>query len=140
MNVNPKEAIGLTNLPLTLVSPLLNAYACIGKLNGKEKYGMSNYNASPVLMSIYLDAIRRHFDKILAGQIVDASDNVPHWSAILANIDIIVSAEAAGTLIDDRPLVIGYEGVLDKLTPLVKSLQELHKDKTPRDFTLKDKK
>ena len=136
--VNPKQALGQASLPLNLFSPLATAYGSIGKLNGKLKYGLSNFVATPVIASIYADAIRRHLDKWMAGQENDAADGVPHFAAMLANIDILICARAAGTLIDDRPLLKGYEAEMEKLTPIVKQLQELHKYKTPHHHLLSE--
>lgn len=139
-SLNPKALIGSKALPLTAASPFLALYACLGKANGAGKYGVSNFIGTKVVMSIYMDAIQRHFDKLRAGEWADAVDNVPHWSAILANIDIILSAKHAGTLIDDRPMIStkGYQEAIAELTPLVASLQELHKDREPKHYYLKD--
>jgi hypothetical protein len=82
-------------------------------------------------MSIYLAAIKRHVDGILAGEEYDPADGVPHFGAILANVDVLLCARAAGTLIDDRALIKGYREEIDKLLPIVESLQKLHADKNP---------
>lgn len=135
---NPKQALGQASLPLNLFSPLATAYGCIGKLNGRLKYGGNNFVATPVIASIYCDAIRRHLDKWMAGQEFDSADGVPHFAAMLANIDILICARAAGTLEDDRPLIKGYHEEIDKLTPIVKALQELHKGKNPHHHLLSE--
>ena len=137
-STNPKHAIGSTALPMTMPSALFRAMVALGKANGAGKYGGANYIGTPVVMSTYLNAIQRHFDKILMGEDCDAVDGVPHWGAIGANIDIIVSAAAAGTLIDDRLRADGQLAAYNGLTPLVKSLSELHKDRTPKHFYMKD--
>ena len=135
---NPKALLGLTNLPMTMLSPLTIVLGNLGKLNGKLKYGGANYIGTNVVMSIYMDAILRHFYAILSGEDADPVDNVPHWGAILANIDIIVNAKAANTLIDDRLRADGQLEAMRELKPLVASLQELHKDKNPKHYYLKD--
>lgn len=135
---NPKQSLGQASLPLNLFSPLATAYGCIGKLNGRLKYGGNNFVATPVIASIYCDAIRRHLDKWMAGQEFDSADGVPHFAAMLANIDILICARAAGTLVDDRAMIKGYEDEMDKLTPMVKALQELHKDKNPHHYLLSE--
>lgn len=139
-NTNPKQALGLSNLPMNLFSPLGCAYGSLGKLNGYLKYGGSNYIGTEVIMSIYMDAIRRHIDAIMAGEELDPFDGVPHFGAILANVDIILCARAAGTLIDDRLLLEGYRDEMDKLKPIVESLKLLHKDKNPKHYYMKDLK
>ncbi len=136
---NPKAQIGSKSLPITMLSPLVCALGSLGKLNGMLKYGGCNYIGTNVVLSIYLDAIRRHLDKIIMGENCDAVDGVPHFGAILANIDIIVSAQAAGTLIDDRLRCDGQLEAVAALTPLVASLQDLHKNKQPKHYYM-DKK
>ena len=135
-NTNPKESLGLSNIPMNLLSPIACAYGSIGKLNGKLKYGLSNYNGTKVIMSIYIDAVRRHLDAFMSGEECDPADNVPHMAAILANVDIILCARAADTLIDDRPLIKGYREEMTKLKELVPMLQELHKGKNPKHYYL----
>jgi hypothetical protein len=135
---NPKQLHGQSSLPLSAFSPLATAYGSLGKLNGALKYGTSNFVATPVIASIYVDAIRRHLDKWMAGQENDPVDNVPHFSAVLANVDILLCARAAGTLIDDRPMIKGYYEEIEKLTPMVKALHELHKDRNPHHYLLSE--
>lgn len=135
---NPKTLHGQSNIPLSLFSPLATAYGSLGKLNGKLKYGLSNFVATPVIASIYVDAIRRHLDKWMSGEECDSADGVPHFGAILANVDILLCARAAGTLVDDRPAFKGYVEEIAKLTPIVKNLHELHKDKNPVHYLLKE--
>jgi len=137
-DVNPKAQIGSYALPMGMISPLFAAHVALGKLNGAEKYGLSNYIGTEVVMSIYLDAIQRHLDKIKMGEVVDEVDGVNHFGAIGANCDIILSAQAAGTLIDDRPLCTGQLEAYKALTPMVKQLKELHKEKNPKHYYAKD--
>jgi hypothetical protein len=138
--VNPKAQIGSYALPMGMISPLFAAHVALGKLNGAEKYGLANYIGTEVVMSIYLDAIQRHLDKIKMGEVVDEVDGVNHFGAIGANCDIILSAQAAGTLIDDRPLCTGQLEAYKALTPMVKQLKELHKGKNPKHYYNKDYK
>jgi hypothetical protein len=137
---NPKQALGLSNIPMNLFSPIACAYGSIGKLNGKLKYGGSNFLGTEVIMSIYMDAIRRHVDAIMSGEEFDPIDGAPHFGAILANVDIILCARAAGTLIDDRLLLRGYREEMNNLLPIVKNLQEFHKDRNPKHYLLNEGK
>lgn len=139
-DTNPKASIGSQALPMSMCSPLFAAHVALGKYNGMLKYGGSNYIGTEVVMSIYLDAIQRHLDKIKMGEVVDEVDGVNHFGAIGANCDIILSAQAAGTLIDDRLRSDGQLEAYKALTPLVKSLQELHKNKNPKHYYAKEDK
>lgn len=137
--LNPKLAQGNLALPMTAVSPLFCAHVALAKHNGRGKHGGSNFIGTKVLMSTYLDAIQRHLDKIRMGEVVDEVDGVNHFGAIGANADIIVCAQAAGTLVDDRLRCDGQLEAYKALTPMVKRLNELHKDKKPKHYYMKDK-
>jgi len=134
---NPKQALGLSNVPMNMLSPIACAYGSVAKLNGSLSYGLSNFVGTEVILSIYLDALRRHLDAFICGEEVDEKDKVPHLGAILANVDIILCARAAGTLIDDRALIKGYRDEMNKLKPLVNSLKEFHEGKNPKHYYLR---
>jgi hypothetical protein len=135
---NPKLSIGSQKIPLGMFSPIGVAYGAIGKMNGM-KYGRGNYNANPVILSEYLHALKRHIAEFEAGKECDA-EGVPNLSSALANIDIILCAREAGTLIDDRELIYGYDDVLERLTPIVNQINESNKGKEIRHYTIKDNK
>jgi len=134
-STNPKQSIGMSKLPLHLVSPLAIAYMAVGLANGAEKYGISNYKGTEVIMSIYLAAIQRHLMAIMEGEEFDPVDGSPHWGAVLANAAIILEARAVGKLIDDRPITGGYLKEVEGLTKIYQNLVELHKDKKPFHYT-----
>jgi hypothetical protein len=137
--VNPKDGIGSLKLPLHLWPATATATGCIGLLEGREKYGAQNFRATPVLASIYVAACKRHLDAWMEGEEVAPDSGVPHLANALACLAIIVDAGAADTLIDDRSYNgSGYRRLVDKLTPHVGRLLELHKDKAPRHYTIQD--
>lgn len=136
-DTNPKEQIGLAKLPLHLWSPLASAYGSLGLLNGM-KYGYGNYKATPVLASIYIAAIKRHLSAWEEGQECDPVDGVPHFGAILANVAILLESRAVGTMVDDRQIRGGYLKEVEKLTEIANSVQELHKDRKPYHYSIKD--
>lgn len=133
---NPKDAIGAGKLPLHLWPTTATMMGGIGLLNGMLKYGRSNWRAAGVRASIYYDACHRHLDAWFEGEDIDPDDNVPHLAAALACIAIIVDAQAAGKLNDDRNVAGGYRKLRDQLSPLVAMLKEKHKDKNPKHYTL----
>ncbi|CAB5156561.1 hypothetical protein UFOVP150_76 [uncultured Caudovirales phage] len=135
---NPKEAIGSSKMPMHLWPTTATAYGCIGLMNGACKYGRTNWRHSGVKASTYYDAIRRHLDAWWEGEEVDTDDGVPHLSALLAGLAIIVDSMAAGNFVDDRAYKIDYRKTVDLLTPHVQRLKELHKDKSPKHYTIKD--
>jgi hypothetical protein len=135
---NPKEAIGSNKLPMHLWPTTATAYGCVGLLNGALKYGRSNFRPTGVKASTYYDALRRHLDAWWEGEEVDPDDGVPHLAALLANVAILVDSMSAGTFDDDRAYKIAYRKTVDLLAPHVQRLKELHKDKSPRHYTIKD--
>lgn len=106
--------------------------------NGMLKYGRSNFRAIGVKTSIYIDAAKRHLDAFFEGEECDPDDGVPHLAAALACIAIIVDARAAGKLNDDRQVAGGYRALVEELTPHIKRLKELHKDRAPKHYTKAD--
>jgi hypothetical protein len=137
---NPKDAIGSDKLPLHLWPTTATAMGCIGMLNGMLKYGRSNFRAVGVRASIYYDAARRHLDAWFEGEADDPDDGVPHLAAALSCLAIIVDAEAAGKLTDDRMVPGDYRKLADALTPHVKRLKALHASRTPKHWTIADQR
>ena len=135
---NSKDAIGSGKLPLHLWPATATAMGCVGLANGALKYGRSNFREFGVRASIYVDACKRHIDAWFEGEEVDPDDGVPHLSAALACLAIIVDAEAAGKLNDDRNVQGGYRALVDRLTAHIPRLKTLHADKAPKHFTIAD--
>lgn len=137
---NPKDAIGSGKLPIHLWPNTATAMGCIGFLNGLLKYGRSNFRAVGIRASIYYDAAKRHLDAWFEGEECDPDDDVPHLAAALACIAIIVDAEAAGKLNDDRAYPGGYRALVERLTPLVAQLKNHHAAKNPHHYSIADVK
>ena len=137
-HTNPKDAIGSSKLPIHLWPNTATAMGCIGMLNGMLKYGRSNFRNSGIRASIYVDAAKRHIDAWFEGEEVDPDDGVPHLSAALACLAIIVDSNAAGLLTDDRMVKGGYRDLVTELTPHVERLKQLHSTKNPKHFTIAD--
>lgn len=120
---NPKDAIGSNKLPLHLWPTTASAMGSIALLNGMLKYGRSNWRIAGVRSSIYYDAVRRHLDAWFEGEECDPDDGVPHLAVALAGLAIIVDAQAAKTLNDDRMVAGGYRALSNELTGHVARLK-----------------
>lgn len=138
-NPNPKDSIGSTKIPMHLWPDTATVYGALALLDGAAKYGRGNYRASPVRASIYYDALKRHVNGWFSGRPCDPDSGLPDLAHALGCLAIIVDAEAAGTLIDDRDYGSGYAALIAKMTPHVARLQEMHKDKNPKHYTIADK-
>lgn len=130
---NPKDIVGSDKLPLHLWPTTATAMGCIALLNGALKYGRSNWRAVGVRASIYVDACQRHLAAWFEGEEAD-EEGVPHLSAALACLAILVDCQAAGKLKDDRQYPGGHRELIDSLTPHVKRLKELHSGRSPQHY------
>lgn len=138
--VNPKAGVAGGKLPLHLWPATATAMGCLGMLNGMLKYGRSNFRATPVAASVYVDAALRHLQAWFEGEETDPDDGVPHLAAALSCLAIIVDAGAAGTLLDDRMTEGNYRKLIDGLTPHVNRLKGLHAGRSPKHYTINDRR
>jgi hypothetical protein len=136
--MNPKDAIGSTKLPLHLWPETATALGCLGLLDGALKYGRSNFREAGIRSSVYFDAARRHLNAWFEGEDLDPDSGLPHLAHVLATVAIVVDAQAAGKLQDDRQTAGGYRATVNALTPHVARLKALHADKHPKHYTIAD--
>lgn len=137
---NPKDIIGSSKIPYHLWPETATVVGCMGMLDGAYKYGRSNYRVMGVKASVYVDAARRHITAWMEGEDNAPDSGVPHLGHALCCLAIIVDAEAAGKLIDDRMVQGGYNQLVEEMTKLVGSLRGRHADKTPHHYTIADNK
>lgn len=135
---NPKDMIGSAKLPLHLWPTTASAMGCLGLLDGALKYGRSNFRQIGVRASIYADACKRHVNAWFEGEDVDPDSGLPHLAHALACLAILVDAQAAGKLYDDRMVAGGYRDLVTALTPHVARLKEAHAGKNPKHYTIAD--
>jgi hypothetical protein len=133
---NPKDLVGSGKLPLHLWPVTATALGSLGLLDGMLKYGRSNFRAVGIRASIYYDAASRHLNAWFEGESVDPDSGLPHLAHALACLAIIVDAEAAGKLNDDRMHPGGYRNLISSLTPHVDRLKSLHAGKSPEHYTI----
>ena len=135
---NPKHLIGKTKLPLSLFPLSAVVLGCLGMYDGYLKYGRDNFRTSPIYASVYVDAALRHLHFWSEGEDNDPESGISHLGHVLACIAIVVDAWAAGTLVDDRKINGNAREFVTKMTPMVGVLQERHKDKNPKHFSIAD--
>jgi hypothetical protein len=104
---NPKQAYGDKKPPVHLVHSIATLHESAALHSGKRKYGENNYIETPVEAMTYAGAIKRHLDQWISGERVDAKELVHHLGAIKACCTILLTTEATGMLIDNRPRVGG---------------------------------
>jgi hypothetical protein len=133
---NPKEAFGSNKLPLHLWPTTATAMGCLAFLHGALKYGKHNWRDAGVRATTYLDALYRHMAAWYEGEDLDPDSGLSHLAHALACIAVIVDAQAAGKLNDDRAFPGGYGKLTAELTKLVAKLKEAAKGRPePKHYT-----
>lgn len=135
---NPKDLVGSNKVPMHLWPTTATTLGAMALLDGALKYGRSNYRAIGIRASIYYDAALRHLQLWFEGEELDPDSGLPHLAHALACLAVIVDAQAAGKLNDDRMVAGGLRELLDELTPQVAALKARHAGKTPKHYTIRD--
>ena len=137
-STNPKDLIGSDKIPLHLFPESAVIYGALALLDGALKYGRGNWRVAGVRASIYYDATMRHMSKWFEGEEIDPDSGLPHLAHAMACIAILIDAKTAGKLKDDRMVEGNYSDLIKEMTPHVKRLKEVHKDKNPHHYTIQD--
>ena len=127
-DTNPKDAIATNKIPMHLWPSTATAMGAIGLLEGYSKYGRLNWREAGVRASVYVSACQRHLAAWYEGEDSDSDSGLPHLAHALACLAILVDAQAADKLTDDRQYPGGYRKLMDELTPLVAMVNEKYKD------------
>lgn len=135
---NPKDFAGSNKLPLHLWPETATVLGSLGLLDGALKYGRANWRKAGIRTSVYADAARRHLNAFFEGEDLDPDSGLPHLAHVLATVAILVDAQAAGMVTDDRNTPGGYRKLVNDMTPHVERLKKLHAGKTPKHFTIAD--
>lgn len=135
---NPKAAAGEKKIPLWLLSPIAKVHWAMAQFCGMLKYGAWNWRVAGISMSTYLSAIERHMDCFKSGERYDPVDGTHHLGNIMACCAIMLDAEAAGKLVDDRPPSIDVRDTYAEAELLMVKLREQYKNKAPRHYTIAD--
>jgi hypothetical protein len=106
---NPKQLYGDKKPPLHLIHMIAQLHEAAALHGGKRKYGENNYLETEVEAMTYVGAILRHLGQWVSGERVDSKELVHHLGAIRACTNILLTAEATGMLIDNRPTIAGQD-------------------------------
>lgn len=133
---NPKDIIGSKKLPLELIPEIPGE--ALPFLEGALKYGRFNWRIAGVRASIYYAAMRRHQKKWWNGQNADAATRIHHLLSVMACCRIVLDAELAGKLTDDRPPRQDIDKAIQEAEEIAAHLRELFKDHNPKQYTIAD--
>ncbi|KQO89381.1 hypothetical protein ASF36_23380 [Methylobacterium sp. Leaf90] len=118
MAENPKTGAGRLKPEPHLVSPIAMLWITAALENGAIKYGPMNWRDGAIPTNTYVSAMKRHLDEYATGVDLASDSRIPHLAHIAAGCIILMDAEAAGTLIDDRFKIAGFEEVLLRVQAL----------------------
>lgn len=136
---NPKDILGSSRAPLSLVSGYAEAEEALAMSEGGLKYGLYNYRGIGVRGSIYLDAAFRHLRRWQNGEERDPKTGVHHLGYARACIGIILESIAQGNFTDDRPPAQpAYSRLLDGLESRIKHLKGIFSTYAPKHWTIQD--
>lgn len=99
---NPKALAGRQKIEYANTPSLPALYQAAVHDLGAGKYGSFNWRDRPIKVMDYISALRRHLAELEAGVDLDNESGLPHCAHIMATAAIVIDAQAAGTLIDDR--------------------------------------
>lgn len=100
--VNPKDLIGVTKAPLSLVPPVSILQEARALAVGAQKYGPYNWRDYPVQSMVYVEAALRHILAYMDGETIDPETGVHHLGHAKAGLGILLDAETTG-IVDNRP-------------------------------------
>ena len=135
---NPKAQAGERKVPLWLISPVAAAHEALALFAGMLKYGAWNWRGTQVNASTYISALRRHLDAYESGERLDPVDGTHHLGNIRACAGLLLDAEAAGNLIDDRPPRVDHRPTYAEVEAQMAVLREQYKDRPPKHWTIVD--
>lgn len=101
-SLDPKGEAGSKKCPLHLIPPVAMEQTAWVHKHGGKKYGEFNWRKSEVCVTTYVAAILRHLNAFRDGEDLDPESGLPHLAHIGASVNILLDAQACGTLVDDR--------------------------------------
>lgn len=101
--LNPKDAIGRSKPGLNCmpIAPLFQAGQVMK--GGADKYGRYNWRDAKISASVYFDATLRHLCAWWGGAENDPESGLPHLAHVIANMTLVLDAQAHDCMTDDRP-------------------------------------
>lgn len=101
--MNPKDIAAQSRVPLHLLPAVGRVHGAMACRDGAIKYGPYNWREKPISLMEYTGAIERHLLALRDGENYAEDSGLHHLAHIIATASIILDAQEACTLIDDRP-------------------------------------
>lgn len=133
---NPKDIVGIRKTAFSALPMRVVHEASLGMMEGALKYGRHNYRGVGVRASVYFDATMRHLVTWWEGEDMDPDSKVHHVAKAITSLMVLRDAMLRDMMEDDRPpSSVDYSQELDKAAA---ALVDLHADKNPKHYTIKD--
>lgn len=100
---NPKDAVGITKLPFSVIPFTVIWEVGLGMLEGTLKYARHNYRVAGVRASVYVDATFRHMTSWWEGEDLDPDSGLSHVTKAIASLVVLRDSMIQGNWVDDRP-------------------------------------
>lgn len=100
---NPKDAVGIKKVGLSVLPTRVMYEVALGMLEGALKYGRHNYRVIGVRASVYYDATKRHLDDWWEGEDIDPASQLSHITKAISSLTVLRDAMIGGNWVDDRP-------------------------------------
>ena len=134
---NPKDAIGVKKVPLSVVPSNVLMEIGVALLEGGAKYGKHNYRVAGIRYSVYYDALMRHIMAWWEGEDLDPDSGLSHVTKAISTLVVLRDAMLNEMFTDDRPPSCPkfIEGLNKKSAEII----EKHQDKNPKHYTINDR-
>lgn len=100
---NPKDAVGIKKMPLSVLSGPVLAEVALGCMEGALKYGRHNWRKAGIRFSVYYDATIRHLMQWWEGEDIDEDSGLSHITKAICSLMVLRDAMIFGMANDDRP-------------------------------------
>lgn len=137
-DTNPKDAIGVTKAPMSVLPMQVVYEAALGMYEGALKYGAFNYRIAGVRASVYYDAIQRHLNQWWEGEDIDPDSGLNHIDKAIAGLMVMRDSMLEGNFVDDRPPSTHND--IAELNEHAAMLIDKYANNSPRHYTIEDSK
>lgn len=131
-DTNPKDAVGVTKAPLSVLPMQVVYEAALGMYEGALKYGAFNYRIAGVRASVYYDAVQRHMNQWWEGEDIDPDSGLSHVTKAITTLMVLRDAMLNDKFNDDRPPKVLDQSWMKNYNEKVKQLQAKYPDPVPR--------
>ena len=129
---NPKDAVGVTKAPLSVLPMQVVYEAALGMYEGALKYGAFNYRIAGVRASVYYDAVNRHLNQWFEGEDIDPDSGLSHITKAITTLMVMRDAMLNEKFNDDRPPKVLDQSWMKNYNEKVKQLQAKYPNPVPR--------